>query len=106
MVPTRYGTLALLGFVFLAIAFASGQSPITFKNILIFSPLVLLSVFAFFHFSIVPDYVKDRIGVSVRLISGTLSEEDRRGVGFQTLQNLEQVQEGGLLGTGFTEIYL
>ena len=84
-------------------AFVSEYESITLKKILLFVSGLLIFILGLFHFSIVPDYLKDRIVVSVKLISGTLSEEEKQDIGFHTLQNLEQVQEGGLLGSGFTE---
>ncbi len=90
-----YGTLAILLSVFFVMAFLS---KIAFKW---WRTLFLgIAGFAAVSFTFLPSYLFVRINVFFKLITDSLTQEERYGVAFHSIQNMKALSSGGFFGRG------
>ncbi len=91
----NYGTFLILGIVFLSMAFIAKLSKWLWYTLIIVT-IIATSVAPF----VLPSYVLDRFSTSYKLVTDQLSYDERYGVAYQALQNLETVTNGGIAGRG------
>ena len=90
-----YGTSVIICLAIFAMMLVSNLS-VRLKMLITGIPVLMGGLLV----GIAPDYIGNRLSVFYDVNFGTVSEIDRYGDAYHTLQNLESVKSGGLVGDG------